>query len=424
MCGIFGLIKGDSGFFPDYEHSTVTGWQQYKIETEEEVLLKSLMYSSSLRGTDATGFALVDTDNLKFQTKKLPVNAIDFSKLGDYYSVENYLQFTNIGILGHVRAGTTGGNSYRTAHPFEFGDVIGVHNGTLTDWSLLSQKAASDSEAFYIALSGISSGEYIGFLEKITGAYAFVWYNRATNKYYIARNNDRPLSVMRIDNRNIVFASEYAAIEFAFLRALGSAEKRSEYWGKCKMVQIHPHRLYEINPKDMSISEAAYVPNSQKKLPAPVVIHNSDASSKNYSYINNSSRALEISPFSLNEMVEIIPTGFKEYEGISNTDGMGTIWGYINDGGKNYMFVSYAVKNVSRVLSDYTANFPSIIPRIYGDIQQIYISTDSQRIDNAKNMKDPLTGMKIHPELDEQNGVLIHSIKSETITLDVLDKVH
>jgi predicted glutamine amidotransferase len=421
MCGIFGIIKGDNGFFSD-DASTLGSWQQYKMDTEEEILLKSLMYSSALRGTDATGFALVDTDNLMFHIKKLPVNAIDFSKLGDYVSVENYLQFTNIGILGHVRAGTTGGNSYRTAHPFVFGDIVGVHNGTLTGWQLLSQKAASDSEAFYTALSELSSSEYTGFLGKITGAYTFVWYNRATNKYYIARNDQRPLNVMQVDNANIVFASEYAAIEFAFLRATGSIEKRNEYWKKCRMINILPHTLYEIDPEEMSISETAYTIEEKKSLPAPVSTYTNTNTKSKYNY----NKALELSPFSVDEMVEIIPTGFKEYEGRQGAvDTMGTIWGYINNGGKNYMFVSYAVKNVKKMMDDYISNFPNVIPRMYADIQQIYTSPDPQRLDDAKNMKDPLTGMKIHPEMDEHNYVLVHSIKAETITFDPIpDVVH
>ncbi len=162
----------------------------------------------------------------------------------------------------------------------------------------------------------------------------------------------------------------------------------------------------------------------KKSLPATASTYtytNTNTKSK-YSY----NKALELSPFSTDEMVEIIPTGFKEYEGKYQTDTMGTIWGYINNGGKNYMFVSYAVKNVRKMMDDYISNFPNVIPRMYADIQQIYTSPDPTRLEDAKNMKDPLTGMKIHPEMDEHNYVLVHSIKSETITFDIPlpDAVH
>lgn len=112
--------------------------------------------------------------------------------------LEKYTIYEHNTFIGHVRASTVGTISKRNAHPFQSGDIVAVHNGTLinhrnlffeykvnfSDWHV-------DSEIFAVALNKDKNPE---IFSKAQGAMAVVFTDvKSPEKIYVYRNDERPL---------------------------------------------------------------------------------------------------------------------------------------------------------------------------------------------------------------------------------------
>jgi len=116
-------------------------------------------------------------------------------------------------IIGHNRFGTTGGISKRTAHPFDFDSLVGVHNGTLTTkWKLENgNEFKVDSEALFnhMEVHGLSH-----LMQHMGGAWALVWWDKAEETLNFLRNKERPLWIaFTNDNDTLFWASELWMLE-------------------------------------------------------------------------------------------------------------------------------------------------------------------------------------------------------------------
>ena len=184
MCGIVG-VAGTLG------------------KTEEDAF-QDLLVIDSIRGEDSTGAAFISRQN-----------DVDVVKtVGDPYQLIDTVRYTactrraNKCIIGHNRSATVGKVVRKNAHPFEFFNLVGVHNGTLTNKYVLkdSHQFDTDSEALY---SNISRFGVENVVPDVNGAYTLVWYHIQDNTINFLRNKERPLFyAFTADEKAVFWASE------------------------------------------------------------------------------------------------------------------------------------------------------------------------------------------------------------------------
>lgn len=180
----------------------------YSGETTLDITeLKSMLLMAEDRGSDSTGVATPE------QILKKAVKARHFIKRGDIP--------TSNTVIGHTRAKTTGAVCDKNSHPFQSGDMVGVHNGYINNFYTLRRDERTttmevDSEIIWHVLNkyGLKEG-----IPKLRGSFALAWLDgdkhlnlyRHTNPIYIGHKND-----------NIYFGSKSN-----YLEALGCRDVES-----------------------------------------------------------------------------------------------------------------------------------------------------------------------------------------------------
>jgi len=214
MCGLIGIINNESNF-----------QQKKKLGN----LFSQLMWVGALRGFDSTGVALCKTEDKKLvdvASYKRALCSTDFLATKGYERLlRDFGEYKYI--IGHNRAATKGSVIDMYSHPFEFNNLIGVHNGTLYNHNSLNKETfTSDSEALYHAMN---EGDAVKVLEKADGAYALIWYDKNDSKLYLARNKERPLYLTTTKDKSVsVLASEYQMAEWILNRNGYPVEKSWE----------------------------------------------------------------------------------------------------------------------------------------------------------------------------------------------------
>ncbi len=145
------------------------------------------MQNSYERGTDATGLYS-------------PLNGIKKSLTkGSEFVVKEWDKVKPDKLfIGHVRSRTYGLNTIENAHPFERGDCVLLHNGTINNpWPLLRKRSIAwnninvDSDALAVC---IDHDKNLDVLKEISGGAALLICDKsAIGKLYVFRNKERPL---------------------------------------------------------------------------------------------------------------------------------------------------------------------------------------------------------------------------------------
>lgn len=126
-------------------------------------------------------------------------------------------------IIGHNRYATIGAHTVENAHPFDFENVVGAHNGTLhkTDRAKLADwdKFGTDSEALFNTINLLGIEATIGLITDRYSAYALTWYDKLTNTINFLRNDERPLIYAYSEDRaTLIWASEEDFLRVAAAR--------------------------------------------------------------------------------------------------------------------------------------------------------------------------------------------------------------
>lgn len=216
-------------------------------------VVRDLLTVSTLRGIDSTG-VLQGKSNVMYNkevrtdyTIEKMANEANFFKWyhkrhpdGNKRILESTAD--NF-ICCHVRAATKGAITDDNAHPFEFENIIGMHNGTLRD-KKYEHAEKTDSEMFF---KDINENGLIPVLEKLDpdSAYAIVVFDKNTGMLHFARNDDRPLFFAVHATRSVM----YYASEAWMLRQMMA--RNTEKMLEDQVYYFQPFRVYSILPQDV-----------------------------------------------------------------------------------------------------------------------------------------------------------------------------
>lgn len=174
--------------------------------------LKQGLVASQLRGTDSTGMFQIGRKPEEVFVHKMAVNSSEYVEDALSLAMLRDVDTSPINVA-HVRARTQGAVTDSNAHPFtvltpENKRLIGVHNGSLTNWKGKEGGSKYEVDSHW-AMAHLAAHGKKAF-EDIHGPYAMVWWDEsAPTKVMIARNSQRPMHIMFNKARTrMVFASE------------------------------------------------------------------------------------------------------------------------------------------------------------------------------------------------------------------------
>lgn len=239
----------------------LVGAMGFPLDTPSEKVFNTLIYLDAVRGDDSTGVALVKHDykngNVCELYKSLggPTNLFLEHGKGQKNKTLSF-GFINV-LLGHNRFKTQGEVSIDNAHPFEFENLIGAHNGTVSLSSLSNfhnpEKFNLDSKIIFSQLN--QSRDINTVWKDADGAMALVWWDKVDNSLNMIRNKERELYVAySTDDKYIYWASEEWMLYVACSRSgvkikepflLDHNNKLYTFTGD--KTKIH-HEVVDVNP--------------------------------------------------------------------------------------------------------------------------------------------------------------------------------
>ena len=186
----------------------------------ENSVIKTMLQLDTLRGPHSTGLATVNKATGMMSVYKSLGTPWEF--FDKYHSAFKYgkLPSGNKVVIGHNRWATTGEINEDNAHPFNTGNLIGCHNGTMDDRHLKNLEGSEDHEVdSVVVLNNISEFGIVKTYPKMCGAWALVWYDKKKDCVHFIRNSKRPLYIARSKDKETLFwASEGWMIKVACSR--------------------------------------------------------------------------------------------------------------------------------------------------------------------------------------------------------------
>lgn len=217
MCGIVGVINGST---------------THKTKLDE--VFNEMLWIDQIRGTDGAGvFWYNKKDNVYHVVKSKNIdNVLNNEK---YRAARRWMAEIPF-MVGHNRAATRGEVSSDNNHPFDEGNVVLVHNGTMSYIPKEYDDGTKvDSHAIAKMLHKASVEE---FMRKSFGAFALVWFNKTTQQLNLLRNEDRPLHIIKFEDISLISS------EAGLATWLGS---RFGFKFVCAEA-LKPYHLYQFNP--------------------------------------------------------------------------------------------------------------------------------------------------------------------------------
>tara|TARA_R110000823_G_C15952958_1_gene502517 strand:+ start:3849 stop:5132 length:1284 start_codon:yes stop_codon:yes gene_type:complete len=273
MCGLVGVM-GD-------------------VTSNDKDVFNQLLVVDVLRGRHSTGAALIDYRGEATVFKKA-VNGLDFL---DFATYKDKMRVGYNCLIGHNRYATKGAVNNVNAHPFDFENIVGAHNGTLRNyWSLDNASDFDvDSECLY---SHINDNGVRDAFNKTDGAFALTWFDKTTNKLHLLRNTERPLCYCYREDMGAVF---WASEAWMLRGVLGrNGIKHSD------IVLITPNVLYSFDmPATYSTKGVKLGSPKVVKLEKPTVAKKSNVTSITHSKgVKPTSNYLSLTGY-LNKKMEV-----------------------------------------------------------------------------------------------------------------------
>ena len=248
-------------------------------------IFRDMLIFDQVRGFDSTGVcAVAHNKNTPVVEKDLdgPDNLWNF---GDslIFDTRGVARVSNKLMIGHNRAATVGKVIRENAHPFTFGPITGVHNGSLDYWVDLERDEDGsefdvDSKALLktVAVHGIDHA-----WKSFYGAASLVWWDERDSSLNFVRNNERPMCFGWNEAGNILlFASEHWMIQTAaerhnlrlkLFKDIRKNDKGEEYEHTYNTYVTKTDHLikYNVTPTEVKLVE---VRELEKKAARPITI--------------------------------------------------------------------------------------------------------------------------------------------------------
>lgn len=222
--------------------------------------LKDAFTANMLRGTHSSGIFQVAQGDSSISSYKRALTGYSFASMQDARAILDKSNRARATVC-HVRAATTGAVTDVNAHPFvitreDTSKLVGVHNGTLTNWRNKEGAAGEDVDSAWafkmLAEHGMDAFKYFN------GAFAFVWFDSREPDYiYIARNEQRPLFMMLSEDRKtIIGASELGMLGWLTERngIKGVADNKERFF------YTEPGYVYKYSLKDIGSRDRSKFP--------------------------------------------------------------------------------------------------------------------------------------------------------------------
>lgn len=189
------------------------------------------------RGTDSTGVATVmNNGSVKRIRKKGTPRSLTYGK------PFNELMDDNPRVLiGHTRHATHGDINVKNAHPFKHGNIMGAHNGIVSNYKEIDKDLEVDSQAIFKLLDEKKNNAVETF-KLLRGSMAVTWIDmNDTNKFYMVRHSN-PLFTISIPELNSLFyASTSGSLELVAQSLFGMEGK--------EIMDIEQDKVFEIDEK-------------------------------------------------------------------------------------------------------------------------------------------------------------------------------
>lgn len=230
MCGINGIVLSKE---KSYIHSDLI-----KIEK----LFTELMISSEIRGRGASGI-ICSEEQYEGYTKqpvihklRAPLSASDFVKTKAFSNIIHKITDNTKFLIGHTRNSTASATSNnRNNHPHQYGDIMVVHNGHITNheklWKEIGKKPKTDcdSEIICAVIDHVKEAnpgaDFIQALEKALDklegfwAVAIVDINQP-DRVFVAQDSNYQVSLGYSEELGLTcFASTYTILNEAARKA-------------------------------------------------------------------------------------------------------------------------------------------------------------------------------------------------------------
>jgi len=174
-----------------------------------EKFLRDAVLTDSVRGMHSTGLFFGNDKFVDTYKKAVPgSDFIDLPHAARVFSKHNAMNF----IVAHNRAATKGAVNAVNAHPFNHGDITGVHNGTLNTYLSLAPKMNfdTDSEHIFYALNDRENVNDV--IKDLNGAFTLIWHNRSDNTVHLIRNDDRPYALGFVKGSDTILGASEAGM--------------------------------------------------------------------------------------------------------------------------------------------------------------------------------------------------------------------
>ena len=213
------------------------------IMMDDMKMMKDLAYINGLRGRDGAGILQGFGSKWKQEYKVCKtwqeISYLlwfnEWSSKGDRKFLNDYQ--SNFFAV-HSRWATVGAHSDENSHPFDFTNLVGMHNGTLEDTKYFHH-TKTDSEMMFDEMDKRGVIPVLKDLNK-KSAYAIVVFDKNSGELVFARNKERPLYFAHNTERGVCYwASE---IDFLKLAAGRNKIKLSAF------VYLAPDKVYRVNP--------------------------------------------------------------------------------------------------------------------------------------------------------------------------------
>jgi len=236
-----------------------------------------MLYLDVLRGDDSTGVAAISNafnDKVEVELFKSVGSAAELFFEHTTSKRARTLTYKPVNIyIGHNRYATQGKINTENAHPFEFPNLVGAHNGTVSMHSIQNFHGWKDYDVdSKIIYSHLSHTQDIKDVWKdADGALALTWFDKQTKKMNFIRNKERPLFYCYTENdQQMLWESEKWMI---FIAASRQGVKLQD------VVEVKTNTLFSF-----TINEEGKVCHTEEDIPPFVEKPNYYQQSRNGGY--------------------------------------------------------------------------------------------------------------------------------------------